>query len=166
LGVVAIVWLLSTVGIFGCQKYGFKDREINPFWFTTIQSLLLLSLIWGWVLPSWNEAHRATQRLAQRTAQFLPAEAQLLIPQNLDLPSLPFYLELNEQPYQTFATAQMACQMARSSDWFLITQNLAQYSLSKQQIVAGWFDIFGVEKQVAIAPYSVFCESAAVNQRQ
>lgn len=164
LAVVAIVWLLGTVGIFGCQKLGSENRKINPFGFTTIQSLLLLSLIWGWVLPSWNEAHSATQRLAQRTEQILPAEAQLLIPQNLDLPSLPFYLELNEQPYQTFSTPQTACQLARSSDWFLITQNLAQYSLPKHQIIAGWFDIFGLEKQVAIAPYPVFCEPAAMSE--
>ncbi|NEO84365.1 MAG: phospholipid carrier-dependent glycosyltransferase [Spirulina sp. SIO3F2] len=125
-----------------------KENNAHPaqlgFWQTTAQSLLLLSLIWVWVLPSWQFQHSAPKRLTQEAIAHLEPQQTLTLVGNPDLLSVPFYLEAQDQPYQVIADIfDVNCNDAVSNTLLVLPAIAEMPNIPHQTTVTGWFGQFG-----------------------
>ncbi len=87
------------------QNLALRGAWGNKGWFFfPVFGIGFLLLVWGLLIPSFEFERSATKRLA---LELKPQNADLvIITQDFDLPSMPFYLEQNKIPYQVAETLE------------------------------------------------------------
>lgn len=142
------------------------DAELAAFKRATVLSLLLLSLLWGWVIPSWSFQQSGTRRLAHAAIAILKPGDQLVLQGNFDLPSLPFYLAQQGQDYQLSSQdrAMISAQVCAvpnlaSSVWIIKMDDSSELDLTDAIAVQGWFGTIGQLQRYGIIRGSATCRT-------
>lgn len=149
LGVTAGVWFTGSAVLCWRWRKRAASGAANPstrpgFRQTTAQSLLLLSLIWFWVLPSWQVQHSAPKRLVEEAIAHLKPHQTLTLVGQPALLSLPFYLEAHGQSYGIIADIHALPCYEPENQTLLVLPAIADIlHVAPQAEVTGWFGQFG-----------------------
>ncbi|MEM8641388.1 MAG: glycosyltransferase family 39 protein [Cyanobacteria bacterium P01_G01_bin.54] len=164
LAITTGVWLVGTVGLMiaftitPLTQGGRGDSSLTTFHLATTHALLLLTLLWGWVLPSWEFQHNAPNRLAESAIATLKPNETLTLAGNFDLPSIPFYLEQQGQDYTVLDGAPSEiCQQVQPNGVWIVRADGPTVPAAVRAEITGWFGTLGQLQTYQVVDAAAFC---------
>ncbi|MGB0561488.1 MAG: hypothetical protein ACPGVO_06755, partial [Spirulinaceae cyanobacterium] len=168
LAVAAGMWLLGAIGLIAAFTLtplpkGGRGDFTTTFYLATVQALLLLTLLWGWVVPSWQVQRTAPQRLAEAAIAALEPNETLILAGNFDLPSIPFYLAMQGQDYEAIEREPKdRCNAVQPHQvWIVRDEDRADDGATipdaTRATITGWFSTFGQSQTYRVVDAEAFC---------